>query len=119
MKLSSIFLGAALVWGAAAGPGVYHEIKNEPQTVQAQVTGLVDVPGNFLTKAHTEVHTTAGVFNTVNTTSRTPIIKGLTYDFNLRGAHITPWPMTYTRDITSAHLVTPLDNFFKPPAPGS
>ncbi len=119
MKLSSIFLGAAIMWGAAAGPGVYHEIKNEQKTVQAQVTGVVDVPGNVFTKAHTEVHTTAGVFNTVNNTDRTPIIKGLLYDFNLQGAHITPWAPTYTRDITSVHLVTPLDNFFKPGSPSN
>lgn len=116
MKLSSIFLGAAMVWGGLTGPGIYHEFKNELQTVQAQVTGVVDVDKTIFAAKHTEIHTTAGTFNTLNNTGNTPIIKGLTYDFNLQGAHIGTWPPSYTRDITRAHLVTPLDNLFKPPS---
>jgi hypothetical protein len=109
MKLSSIFLGAAIVWGGAVGPGVYHEIKNTPETVRAEVTGVVETGTKGL--HHAEIHTTAGTFNTYNNLDGTPIVKGLTYDFNLQGAHITPWPPTYTRDITGVHLVTPFDKF--------
>lgn len=117
MKLSSIFLGAAMVWGGLAGPGIYHAVKDDATTVQAQVTGVVDVPKTPFAAAHTEVHTTQGTFNTYKNLDGTPIIKGLTYDFNLQGAHITLWQPGYTRDITGVHMVTPLDKLFKPSNP--
>lgn len=100
MKLSSIFLGAAIMWGGLAGPGVYHAVKDEPQTVRATVTGVVDVQETAISARHTEVHTTQGTFNTYKNLDGTPIIKGVTYDFNLQGAHIGVWPPSYTRDIT-------------------
>ena len=118
MKLSSIFLGAALVFGAGTGPGIYHEFKDESQTVRATVTGVVDVPKTTFQAAHTEIHTTQGVFNTYKMAPGLPIVKGVSYDFNLQGAHITPWPPTYTRDITRA---TPaiLDRFLNPNGPNN
>jgi hypothetical protein len=112
MKLSSVFLGAALVWGGMAGPGIYHEVKNEPETVRAKVTGIVEVDKG-LPSEHNEIHTTAGTFNTYKNMDGTPIVKGLTYDFNLQGAHITPWPAGYTRDITGVRVVTPFDGLLK------
>ncbi|HYD18968.1 MAG TPA: hypothetical protein VEF76_10860 [Patescibacteria group bacterium] len=112
MKLSSIFLGAALVWGGMTGPGIYHEVKQDSETVRATVTGIVETQPNG-GKQSLEIHTTAGTFNTYQNLDGTPIVKGLTYDFNLQGAHIQPWPATYTRDIKGVHLVTPLDNLLK------
>ncbi|MDI1228190.1 MAG: hypothetical protein PSY14_10950 [bacterium] len=112
MKLSSVFLGAALVWGGLAGPGIYHEVKDQPETVRAKVTGIVEVDRD-LPSQHTEIHTTSGTFNTYKNLDGTPIVKGVTYDFNLQGAHIKPWPPSYTRDITGVRLVTPFDGLLK------
>lgn len=114
MKLSSIFLGAAMVWGGLAGPGVYYQVQNTGETVRAQVTGIVEVPATQTSARHAEIHTTAGTFNTWKNLDNTPIVKGLTYDFNLKGADIDVWPPGYTRNITGVHLVTPLDNIFRP-----
>ncbi len=113
MKLSSIFLGAALVWGGMAGPGAYYELKDEPEAVRAKVTGIVETTRSTDGARSQEIHTTAGTFNTYNNLDGTPIVKGLTYDFNLKGAHIQPWPASYTRDIVGVHLVTPLDGLLK------
>lgn len=113
MKLSSVFLGAAMVWGGITAPGIYHAAQNAPETVRAEVTGLVELERANGGSAY-EVHTTAGTFNTWKNMDGTPIVKGLTYDFNLQGADVTFWPPGYSRNITGAHLVTPFDNLFKP-----
>lgn len=113
MKLSSVFLGAAMVWGGMTAPGVYHAVQNAPETVRAEVTGVVEVERANGTSAY-EVHTTAGTFNTWKNLDGTPIVKGLTYDFNLQGADVTFWPPDYTRNITDVHLVTRFDNLFRP-----
>ena len=108
MKLSSIFLGAALVWGGIAGPGVYYQMQDAPETVRAKDTVKVEVVDDPVhSYRRYEVHTTAGTFNTYKMLNGDQIRTGASYEFNLQGARTTFWPPGYTRSITGVKPIMP------------
>ncbi len=114
MRLSGIFLGAALMYGSLAGPGVYYQMQNESQDVRARVTGKVEVVEDINPAYRRyEITTTQGKFNTYHMQNGNQIQLGASYEFNLRGSKMSYWPPSWSRNITSVKPIAP------PPAPGT
>lgn len=108
MKLSSVFLGVALAWGGLAGPGLYYQLQDQPETVRAKVLGKVEVVDDPVhSYRRYDVYTTQGKFNTYKMLNGDQLREGASYEFNLRGGKSTFWPPSYSRTITSAKPISP------------
>lgn len=108
MKLSAIFLGAAMVWCGLAGPGIYHQLQDESAEVRAKVLGKVEIVDDPVhSYRRYEIHTTAGKFNTLKMLNGDQIQEGASYTFNLRGGSWSVWPPSSSRSIESVKKIAP------------
>lgn len=108
MKLSSIFFGAALVWGGLAAPGTYYQVVDEDATVRAKVLGKVLVEDDPVhSYRRYDVYTTQGKFNTYRIQNGDQIQTGASYEFNLRGGKTEFWPPSFSRTITGLRPLGP------------
>lgn len=108
MKLSSIFLGAAMLWAGLAGPGAYYQLQDQPETIRAKVEGKVEVVDDPVhSYRRYDIYTNQGVFNTNHMLNGDQIQPGAAYEFNLRGGQMKFWPPGYTRSIQSVKQIQP------------
>jgi len=106
MKLSSVFLGAALMTGAMMGPGAYYRYQDHNEYVRARVTGKVEAEDEPIRSARPYIiYTNKGKFDTYESSNGADLQIGAFYEFNLRGAKFQMWPPSYTRSIKSARLI--------------
>ena len=109
MKLSGIFLGAALVTGTLMAPAALYKFTDYPETVRARVTGKVEASEDpDASKRPYFIYPNKGKFDTFNEVpgvKGADIKEGAFYEFNLKSANIQLWPPSYSRSIKSAKLV--------------
>jgi hypothetical protein len=100
-KLSGIFGGVLLSAGVLVGPGIYHNVKDEPKIVRAEILGSSRDPGG----EGYFIYTDKGRFKETGD-ARNEIKEGDTYDLTLHRAEIHYWTPGYTRVITDFKKVT-------------
>jgi hypothetical protein len=99
MSLKSVFLGAAVAYGALVAPGVYHMTQGN-EIMRTRVTGKVmaDANAEFPGQKY-YIYTNQGKFDTFGAVGGADIKEGCVYDFNLKSARLQAWPPSYSRSI--------------------
>ena len=104
--LGNLF-GASVLAGALIGPGVY-QMTQQNEIVRAKVTGRAqaDAKSQYHGLQYFIYTDVAGKLDTASISYGRYLKENCVYDFNLKGARIQPWPLSYSRSIIGVTNVT-------------
>lgn len=107
MNLSSAFWGAAGLATALAGPGAYY-MTQPSEVVRARVTGRqqADTHNRYGSQKYFIYTDEAGKLDTFALSNGSALKENCVYAFNLKGARLQPWPVSYSRSITGYSLIS-------------